>query len=1164
MTTGKKLLVSLGTLAVLLVSGCSSSSKSNPGSLDAVSQDLTVDPTGQTTVLTFSRDVSDTLTPGNFVADGGQLATGVTVNGSTVTVTWDARVTPSHQVRSSGISGIPNDFVTVTTTDASAPTFTISGGTQTVGLGGDTFTITFAGPNVAEETAEDLANWDLSIGGESLDLTGSTFVFDEGTQTVAVTLGTLANLHATFDLEPSGVTSVADVDLAGPVAGAAAGDAIAPSLVSIEQNLTESEYGFVVDFTFDEAMDPALIPLAAFDAGLPTIFATSYESISDTELRVTFNTPVIPGQDTIDLVNVMDAHGNTLSSAGQAVAAPTTVANAYATDTPEVATVENVGGDTIVVGFDQAIDPDTADLAATWDFESPTGNDIDLSTATLDYDFLGKTLTITLAIDDLVTGDTWTLTPVGAGPLDVDGENFTASTSGTVGGDATEPTVVQFTQNRVLDPTGMTFELELSEDVDDVQAETTTNYVFSNGANVLTADLLANGNTVRVTVDAQTLPGEDTVSVANLVDIAGNTFTTVPMQALVSTDSSSPTTAFETVFAEAGLDNDTITVVFDDDMVVAEVTDPLNWVFESPAGSAVDTTNASVNWNPTTHQAVLTFDGGDGINLKVQDDFSLRFVTMRDFGGNTVVGTAVTGDVDAESEFPTIVSAWVESANSNKVHVRFDEPVEGWTDSFAAFGIRDGGGLDVGGGPPIIVEDADSMGATLTWAVGVMAGTHTIDVRGITDLAGNQMFPADLVPIVAEISAEPGLDVGISEYTAVSGEENDTISIVFDQPVSPWELLDPANFTLTDGGTPADFSTASFSFDGTDTVEVTFDGSGGFDFDNGAYTLTVDNVLSAQGVEMSASSMDTTNASLATDVASATAVSGRTRLDAADAANSVLIEMSEAQDAGEAVTVTNYEIGGVNPDSVSQVGPRTVRATWSGGVTAGQTVDITGTDLAGNAGLVSEAIQVVDTSGPAVTGVAGIVDPGTGGDVVVVTFTEPVLMGDATTASNYTVSSGGNAIDVSSALVTYSSVTNSVTIPLPTDLTETDTVNVMVSGVRNHAGITMDPPANVNGSISGDGVAPTFEVAYANYREDLSGQTIDVMFSEDVDETFATDTLNYVFSGGQSALDAQMVRPDTVRLTLNAALFPTETVEVTGLPDLAGNASGLITTSPVL
>ncbi len=1165
MTTGKKLLVFLGLGTALFASACSSSGSSSPkATLLTASQDLGVDPTGQTTVLTFSRALPATLTPGEFATNGAQLPTMVSVAGSVATVQWDSRVTPTHEVQTVGSKSLLPASIAVTTTDAAAPTFVISAGTQSGGaLGGDTFSVQFSGANVVEATAEDITNWDLSIGGTSLDLTGSTFAFDPGTQSMAVTLGATANLHASFNLAGTSVLSVADVVVGGPVAGVAAGDAIAPTLLSIEQNLSESEFGFVVDFTFDEWMDPALNTLGAFDPGFP-VYATQIEQPTQGLLRVTFTAPIIPGQDTIDLSGVVDAAGNALPNATVAVAAPSVVANSYVGGAPTVSSVANIGGDTVVAQFVQAIDPDAASLPASWDLESPPGNDIDLTNATFDYDLLSKMLTITLVDDDLVNADGFSFGPSGTPPLDVDGEAFATTVAGAIGGDVAVPTVASITQNRVLDPTGATFDIALSEDVDEVQAEMIGNYVVSNGAGVSSANLLGNSDTVRLVLDTQTLPGEHTIDVMNLVDLAGNAMGVLAANAVGSTDGNVPVSLSEVAFAVAGLDNDTITVQFDDDMVVSEVTDPSNWIFQSPVGLLVDTTLASVAWNSSSKTATLTFDGGDDINLKRDEAFELDLVTMRDISGNVVSATTLAGSVDGETGFPTISSVWVETANANNLHVRFDEPVELFSDALTSYVIRDAGGLDIGGGPPTVVVDADGLGAKLTWAAGAVAGTHTLDVRGVTDVAGNQMFPVELHPIVSEVAAEPALDAAMQKYLAVSGEKNDTIAIVFDQPVSPWNLLDPAKYTLTNGSESADFANATMTFDGDATVSVVLEGPAPLNFDNGGYTLTVDDVLSAQGIEMTGASMDTAVSDAGTDVTAAAPTASRTRIDATSPTDSILIEMDEAFDGTEAITVSNYAISAVNPDTVLAIGPRTVRATWSGGVSAGQMVDITVADLAGNSGLVTEAIQTVDIAGPTVVGVSGTATPGIGGDFVTVAFSEPVGA-LALLAANYTVSSGGVTFDISSATLRYSSVGNTVTIVLPDaiDLVETDTINVMVSGVTNHAGLTM-AAANVNGAIGGDSTPPAFVEAFANYRADAAGRTVDIRFSEDVDEGFATDPYMYTSLGGQSILGAVMIRPDTVRLTLASALSGGDLIEVTGLPDMASNVSATIQIEPIL
>ena len=73
--------------------------------------------------------------------------------GDTVTVTWDSRVTPSHEIRALGISEWADAFVSIDTTDPDPPTFTITGTQQTPGLGGDSFDVEFSGAHVVDTTA---------------------------------------------------------------------------------------------------------------------------------------------------------------------------------------------------------------------------------------------------------------------------------------------------------------------------------------------------------------------------------------------------------------------------------------------------------------------------------------------------------------------------------------------------------------------------------------------------------------------------------------------------------------------------------------------------------------------------------------------------------------------------------------------------------------------------------------------------------------------------------------------------------------------------------------------------------------------------------------------------------------------------------------------------
>ena len=115
----------------LLIAGCGGGGSSTT-SLTAALQDLDLDPSGRTTVLSFTGDAG-ALATGHMDADGGQSAQSVTVSGSSATVVWDERVSPTHQVRILGYGETPEDFVAVDTSDDSVPFFVVSSGTQNAG-----------------------------------------------------------------------------------------------------------------------------------------------------------------------------------------------------------------------------------------------------------------------------------------------------------------------------------------------------------------------------------------------------------------------------------------------------------------------------------------------------------------------------------------------------------------------------------------------------------------------------------------------------------------------------------------------------------------------------------------------------------------------------------------------------------------------------------------------------------------------------------------------------------------------------------------------------------------------------------------------------------------------------------------------------------------------
>jgi len=1152
-------------LATSLLAVACSSGSSDPGvaggAISSVVQDLGADPSGQTTVITLPSAPSGPLTPGMFEADGTQLADSVSVVGSQATVTWDERVSPSDQVRAVGVPGVASDFVSVATSDSSSPTFTVGAGTQTPGLGGDAFTIQFTGPRVIEAEAEDLACWTIRQDGLVQDLTGSTFDYDPLTGLVAVSLGTGANLHASFEVQASGMHSVADVAVSGSaVSGTASGDSSAPSLVSAEQNIAEDELGRTVDFTFDEAMDPiSSAYLSNFTTTLP-VFAISVEQPSETVLRVTFTEPMIPTVDDVTLSGLEDAHGNDLVGGLVPVAQGSTVANGFASN-PEVRTVENSLNDLVAVVFTQAIDPEDAVDHTHWTLDVDS-TPVDLSGAAFAYDLSAKSLTITLD-EDFVNGDSFDLAPAsGDEPLDVDGELFTTSFSGTVTGDGDAPVVVSAVQNRIVAGDGTVVDVTLDEDVEQASSELVGNWSVTGGASLQSATRMADLRTVRLEFDTAVVPGDMTLGASAVADIAGNAMAPAAGITVLSNDTLLPTPTLPVAEAVEGFGGDWVRVTFNDEMIATEVEDPLRWTVESPLGSGLDTSGATVSYDAVSREATLTFPSG--IELPVRESWSLQLSTMRDLGGNTVSSQTLFGSVTGDVSFPVAEVAWVDGVDPNKVHVRLSEPCAELADAYdpvinplgmTHYELFDGLGSSEGF-PSAAIAGGDSLQVELDFGTAVIAGTHTLNMRGMIDLAGNQLFPVADMPILIEDPAAPILELGVSAALTVSGETNDVVTVVFDRDMSPWEITDPSHYDLELSSVDVDLSKARMVFDGSRTVTMHLDPLGAEDLETGGtYDLSVTGLTSAQGVSISGSTSEAIVA--AGDSAVPTLDAGRVRIDAADPLASILIEMSEAVRSEDAADETAIDIGAVNPTASYGVGRRTTRATWGGGVSVGQTVNVSFHDLAGNLGLASQLIVGQDVAGPVVTAVSGVVTPGAGGDQIRITFDKPVQTGLALNTSRYTADQAGAAVDLSSAAARYESSTNTVVLNLPegVDLEDGVDVHVTGSGVTDLAGLAMSP-ADISGATAGDAVVPTLDVAYVNHRADFLGKTVDVRFSEDVQTLGAMFQTNWSSSGGQSLLGISALSDSVYRLTFAVGFAPGDQLTVRNIVDLAGNAAG--------
>ncbi len=1165
-------------LLALLAAGCSSGSDSSFITLTSALQDLTAAPEGTTTVLTFS-DNPGTVALGMVSSNGAQNALSIGGSGTTRTVTWDGRVSPADQVRVVGNPTVSTAYRAVTTSDATAPTFVVTSATQDNGdalLGGDTITLTFTGPRVVEALAEDVTNWTLESGGETLDLTGSTFDLVPATQILTATLAAGANIHAAFELTPANLISVGETAVANvAVAGAAVGDAVAPTLVSMEQRLALNATGTIVDFVFSEPMDPINGPrIGRFSVNdhVDAIGSTLTAGVTQPDaltLRVTFSKPVVPGLDTIDHLGLIDAHGNALVNATVAIGNAEAAANAFTSVT--ATTASNSGGDQIVIITDQALDPDLAIDPARWTIDVQAVG-ITMADQTLAYDLATRTLTVDLDFD-MNNGDTVDVTSVGQ--VDIDGDAFgVAAGQVNASGDAVAPTASAAIQNRVADPTGQTVDVTFSEDLDPATAQDASNYDIGAGAgtNITSATVLPDGNTVRVVTTTVLIPGTVNISIDNdIEDLAGTaTGVVIGPITLTSTDVTDPTISTITALVTAGADNDTVTVTFDDDMIQAEVQSLANWNFESPIGTPWALGPETVSYNPATRLAAVRLDDGDQF-LRVGDTFQLGFTTMRDIAANTVDATVVSGLVTGESGRPSAHVAWRDDApNDDDVIVRFDEPCGPFDDIYHpinnAFGtqffaVRDNVGA-LRGHPTAAVSIHGGLGVRLSYGF-VVSLTDTVDVAGLTDLAGNVMFESVDMPILGSNTTAP-LQAALPIHTAVSGESGDTVLVTFNRPMSPWQITNPALYRLQTfpGGDVIDLSNATFSWDGSTVLTIGLSSS---DLDGSeTYRLgllnNVDPLRTETGISLAG--IDNQDNTVVGDTVNGPTQGGSAAFLDTAVADSVIVIFDEAVDQTAAEVPGNYDLNVGNlATTVTRISPRVVRATFGVTPVAAQNLVIaqaSSVDVAGNqaAGAITLAVGT-DVDAPLLASVAGTSTPGLGGDTIQIEFTEQLDLVTALDRSNYTVTNG-IALPLTNATFTWNSTTETVTIRLPDgmNLNVNQVLSVSVNAVMDASGNAIGAPVALGGPIGGDSTAPSVAKAFVNFEVDPFGGAVDILFTEDVSMSFAANIANWTFTGGGGITSVTELASNHVRIQVASIVSAGETLDLDiGLTDSAGNAT---------
>ncbi len=445
-----------------------------------------------------------------------------------------------------------------------------------------------------------------------------------------------------------------------------------------------------------------------------------------------------------------------------------------------------------------------------------------------------------------------------------------------------------------------------------------------------------------------------------------------------------------------------------------------------------------------------------------------------------------------------------------------------------------------------------------------------MDVFGLTDLAGNALFPVFDQPLDVE---DPSAPVAFAAPTvlAVSGVGNDSVSIQFNVPMASWRLLDPASYSLeVTAGAPVDMTGATFEFDGNDTVTVTLadaasgDLSAASNYDVELLVNGANPLRSRQGVELAVSDLSAGIAVSGDVISGPTQAGSLAMLDPSDA-NSIVVVFEETVDAALALNPLGYDYNsGSVATGVVALTERAVRATFSAPVAAGVTLEIQGSvavDTAGNQAPGTLSLVVIDDqSAPTIVSTAADIQAGFGGDIVTVRFDEELDPAAASMIANYTVSGAAGALRIGAARY----VSNLAQVQLYVeDMVEGEAISVSVQGIQDLAGNAPGAALTDAAVAAGDAVVPTIESMFVDRFFDPSGRTIEVLFSEPIDTQFARLPANWSTSSFVLVQEIEVLGSDHVRLFLSGALGVADTVTLAaGLEDAAGNVQASLTVDP--
>ncbi|MHC4823229.1 MAG: hypothetical protein ACYTEP_04335 [Planctomycetota bacterium] len=355
-------------------------------------------------------------------------------------------------------------------------------------------------------------------------------------------------------------------------------------------------------------------------------------------------------------------------------------------------------------------------------------------------------------------------------------------------------------------------DLSFPEKVDMESALEVSHYVSNGSQAVISVELLGQKR-VRIVFDGLMLPGVDTLKVSGVRAFSGSFFLDADRLILGSDDQHPPRILSSRLDAVSGVDNDVLTIVFEEDMLPADVTAMQNYALQYPSGTPFPLDSEDVEYHVETRTLTVALHGpgGSAFDLVVDTAWSLSITGLRDLSGNLMAqGTNPYGTVGGDQQAPTILSVTQNSLaapGGTVVDLLADESLDPASVGSPSNYVFSNGAVAVS-----MLWIAETEILRLTLDAPVEAGVDTLSVQGLADTAGNSMDGALVLPVGTNDGVPP-------QFTMITGTTepgffNDVLVLQFDERLHPGDAVDPDLFTVESPiGFPLDLSGAVLSYD---------------------------------------------------------------------------------------------------------------------------------------------------------------------------------------------------------------------------------------------------------------------------------------------------------------------------------------------------------------